>query len=78
MQDAPSDNDPDANNLLAMDEDDFDNFFELLSKRRANRVSSGNEDLDEVLEKFSALFDTPRRISYGCRGVRRGSHRPKR
>ena len=40
-----------------MDEDDFDNFFELLEKRRANRVSTGNEDLDQVLDEFSALFD---------------------
>ena len=58
MQDAHSDDNPDANDPLAMDEDDFDNFFELLSKRRANRASTGNEDLDEVLDEFSALFDT--------------------
>ena len=55
--DAPSESSPPINNTLDMDEDDFDNFFELLEKRRANRVSTGNEDLDQVLDEFSALFD---------------------
>jgi hypothetical protein len=50
----------DAMNMEEWDyeDDDFDNFVELLQQRRATRVSTGDQSLDEVLDEFSALLDT--------------------